>query len=168
MVHPHLRISQCVFSHLNTSYVMVHQIDLLGTYDVAVFKYILCYGSSMLWDWGWDWSAHLNTSYVMVHLGRKKRCCGCSIYLNTSYVMVHLLWKLTKRDKILFKYILCYGSSRSAILTFFFCSSFKYILCYGSSNADFVGQILPVVFKYILCYGSSCFNFSSSAQEFLI
>ena len=35
---------------LNTSYVMVHQIDLLGKYDVAVFKYILCYGSSMLWD----------------------------------------------------------------------------------------------------------------------
>ena len=59
--------------------------DLVAT----LFKYILCYGSSLRRQLQIFREMNLNTSYVMVHRNRSGgRRCGHS-YLNTSYVMVH-------------------------------------------------------------------------------
>ena len=61
-------------------------------------------------------------------------CPICSINLNTSYVMVHLSKTRAVATLLLFKYIICYGSSPSLIGQLFSFIPFKYIICYGSSN----------------------------------
>ena len=55
---------------------------------------------------------HLNTSYVMVHRCRNSKGSFYNKYLNTSYVMVHLIIGAAYRHNYIFKYILCYGSSK--------------------------------------------------------
>ena len=84
---------------LNTSYVMVHLFNAVNNGRLAAtFKYILCYGSSSI------------------------GCCGNSpTYLNTSYVMVHLCRRRQAADGERFKYILCYGSSASCHSLFVVC-----------------------------------------------
>ena len=97
-------------------------------------------------------------------------------HLNASYVMVHLACRSQAGSADLFKYILCYGSSKFQGSWSKFLCVFKYILCYGSSciffltthiychlNTSYVmvhhatGGLLFLflAFKYILCYGSS-------------
>ena len=54
--------------HLNTSYVMVHQVKKIAKKaGIDIFKYILCYGSSPKGSLESLLSVNLNTSYVMVH-----------------------------------------------------------------------------------------------------
>ena len=78
---------------LNTSYVMVHPIRRPG-------GYILC--------------SDLNTSYVMVHQAYHIQSYSRTPNLNTSYVMVHHIVNIAENiTKMVFKYILCYGSSLS-------------------------------------------------------
>ena len=101
---------------------------------IRLFKYILCYGSSrrpaleLSEDKNLNTSyvmvhphikisflsafANLNTSYVMVHPNGSERTEDFCLNLNTSYVMVHLDCHLILTlNNLLFKYILCYGSS---------------------------------------------------------
>ena len=90
--------------------------------------------------------------WFILQLGEMQRSRG---YLNTSYVMVHPRVSLSTNFALIFKYILCYGSSHCHAAHFQLQAIFKYILCYGSSPA----ACLPLIanrFKYILCYGSSC------------
>ena len=54
--------------NLNTSYVMVHHDLTLSTSAISKFKYILCYGSSIVELIKASVANYLNTSYVMVHL----------------------------------------------------------------------------------------------------
>ena len=80
---------------LNTSYVLVqHAADIKKAVQEALFKYILCFGSTklgrltMLMQWD------LNTSYVLVQ------------HHILSYVFAPTL----------FKYILCFGSTSSSVV----------------------------------------------------
>ena len=70
MVHPAREAAVASTSkNLNTSYVMVHpSIRNYHQQDLAVFKYILCYGSSKIKKVIKKLHINLNTSYVMVHL----------------------------------------------------------------------------------------------------
>ena len=79
------------------------------------FKYILCYGSSESPSSTRATISYLNTSYVMVHHQSGKIIILHYIYLNTSYVMVHHVVYTASPEFFLFKYILCYGSSRGRI-----------------------------------------------------
>ena len=85
------RICYRIERDLNTSYVMVH---------------LSCSNASRVCTYD------LNTSYVMVHLCSPCCCCSCHFNLNTSYVMVHQIFASHHACRTLFKYILCYGSSR--------------------------------------------------------
>ena len=69
------------------------------------------------------------------------------IHLQHKYLLVLLL----------FKYILCYGSSSMNRRFCLWSGRFKYILCYGSSWSDKLIRACTAGFKYILCYGSSSF-----------
>ena len=73
---------------------MVHHNDRFYKIETTLeFKYILCYGSSIVGMAAEQYVADLNTSYVMVHL-----------YIAVS----NYIW-------FSFKYILCYGSSTVSV-----------------------------------------------------
>ena len=95
-------VLRCVFfstqfanTNLNTSYVLVLPIyPLFGLLNFELFKYILCFGSTVIFVVFFITKNHLNTSYVLVlrHSIYNKR--HYSKYLNTSYVLVlHLSTK---------------------------------------------------------------------------
>ena len=76
--------------NLNTSYVMVHPVGIWSSFSCnKLFKYILCYGSSILYLVFEGYCNHLNTSYVMVHPPLHNKDINVDGNLNTSYVMVH-------------------------------------------------------------------------------
>ena len=56
---------------------------------------------------------------------------------------------------IVFKYILCYGSTEVEVNATINILTFKYILCYGSTFFNYLRFVIKSVFKYILCYGST-------------
>ena len=81
--------------------------------NTLFFKYILCYGSSQISPFIVRLKQNLNTSYVMVHRTSSIVFCRALAYLNISYVMVHHATMCRWLRAARFKYILCYGSSRS-------------------------------------------------------
>ena len=68
--------------------------------------------------------------------------------------MVHPIKRTQISIGCTFKYILCYGSSRSASSPSysFFNLNTSYVMVHPSGSLN---AILSVIFKYILCYGSS-------------
>ena len=56
---------------------------------------------------------------------------------------------------VLFKYILCLGSTKIAIKIEEILNQFKYILCLGSTEEEIAFAIMNQTFKYILCLGST-------------
>ena len=90
MVHPYIIVSICcTYQNLNTSYVMVHRGCENLVYAKITFKYILCYGSSLL---SYSFFAQPPTfKYIL--------CYGSSRH------------DLAMDSRRTFKYILCYGSS---------------------------------------------------------
>ena len=92
---------------------MVHRWLMLQTKKSRIFKYILCYGSSIRENAVLLFLTNLNTSYVMVHQSPIVTISPKSFYLNTSYVMVHRYAAAATALLPSFKYILCYGSSAS-------------------------------------------------------
>ena len=55
----------------------------------------------------------------------------------------------------LFQYILCFGSSKSLFIGYFYASVFQYILCFGSRRRERIRERIAGMFQYILCFGSS-------------
>ena len=180
MVHRNIIYTVYLFSkYLNTSYVMVHQSWYFCFSCMAKFKYILCYGSSLQVYFWYTHSIHLNTSYVMVHPERQETLELLLAHLNTSYVMVHHIVKILDFLAEQFKYILCYGSSRSTVQYIKPQQDLNtsYVMVHHNSryinwrhvhnlNTSYVmvhlnqKKTAPCFkkFKYILCYGSSSSN----------
>ena len=81
--------------------------------------------------------------------------------LNTSYVLVqHRAESKKEYTFMLFKYILCFGSTKRGGESMKINPKFKYILCFGSTKRKEVNFKMTIEFKYILCFGSTVYIIS--------
>ena len=119
-------------ANLNTSYVMVHRVEVQGTTVINPFKYILCYGSSIFQNPRLIGNGHLNTSYVMVHRRPKIR-----LFLMVS-----------------FKYILCYGSSdkRLSILKTNSDLNTSYVMVHLQHERALIQNLLHLNTSYVMVH----------------
>ena len=99
---------------------------------------------------------NLNTSHVTVQPVKSWLFSPVVLDLNTSHVTVQRLNSMMDSSFFhLFKYISCYGSTRSAYRLPPIYTGFKYISCYGSTLFSGNSNNKYIKFKYISCYGST-------------
>ena len=81
--------------------------------------------------------------------------------LDTKTISIHPMLRFNERKgknsdlKVVFQYILCYGSTIPFPADFPNNPLFQYILCYGSTSIPPTISAAVTKFQYILCYGST-------------
>ena len=146
-IHLMLRFNSRLVSFIrNLSDISIHLMlrfnsnDLNDWFDMHRFQYILCYGSTFKGIRYGCLFINFNTSYVTVQHGRDSQSRNVKYYFNTSYVTVQpqenfstfrintyfntsyvtvQRWnrKSSRKQCTIFQYILCYGSTITAILS---------------------------------------------------